>query len=55
MIISRTPLRASLAGGGTDFHEYYKSGYGAVVSTAINKYIYIVEIMKSFDFSTRQS
>jgi len=41
MIISQTPLRVSFAGGGTDLYEYYKTGYGAVVSTAINKYIYI--------------
>ncbi|KKL06754.1 hypothetical protein LCGC14_2592850, partial [marine sediment metagenome] len=54
MIISRTPLRASLAGGGTDFHEYYKSGYGAVVSTAINKYIYIT-VNKMFDDKIRVS
>ena len=54
MIISRTPLRASLAGGGTDFYEYYKSGYGAVVSTAINKYIYIT-VNKKFDDKIRVS
>ena len=54
MIISRTPLRASLAGGGTDFQEYYKSRYGAVVSTAINKYIYIT-VNKKFDDKVRVS
>ncbi len=41
MIISRTPLRVSFAGGGTDLKEYYKKEYGAVLSTALNKYVYI--------------
>ena len=41
MIISRTPMRVSFAGGGSDLREYYKHGYGAVLSTAINKHIYI--------------
>lgn len=41
MIISRTPFRMSFAGGGSDLREYYKNGYGAVLSTTINKYIYI--------------
>ena len=31
----------SFAGGGTDLKEYYKHGYGAVVSTALDKYVYI--------------
>lgn len=43
MIITRTPFRVSFAGGGSDLREFYsKNGYGAVVSTAINKYMYIV-------------
>ncbi len=41
MIISRTPFRISFAGGGTDIKDYYSCGYGAVTSTAINKYMYI--------------
>ena len=41
MIISKTPLRMSFAGGGSDLEAYYKYGYGAVLSTSINKYIYI--------------
>jgi D-glycero-alpha-D-manno-heptose-7-phosphate kinase len=41
MIISRTPLRMSFVGGGSDIHAYYQHGYGAVISTAINKYVYI--------------
>jgi len=43
MIITRTPFRVSFAGGGTDLKEFYsQNGYGAVVSAAINKYMYIV-------------
>lgn len=41
MIISRTPFRISFAGGGTDLAEYYRKRPGAVVSTAINKYMYV--------------
>jgi len=41
MIISKTPFRMSFAGGGTDLKTYYQRGYGSVVSTTINKYIYI--------------
>jgi D-glycero-alpha-D-manno-heptose-7-phosphate kinase len=40
MIIVRTPLRISLFGGGTDFPEYFKLNGGAVIGSAINKYIY---------------
>ncbi len=42
MIISRTPLRISFAGGGTDIPYFYKkNSYGCVLSAAINKYIYV--------------
>ena len=42
MILTRTPFRVSLAGGGSDLKEFYsKNGFGAVVSAAINKYMYI--------------
>ncbi len=55
MIISRTPLRVSFAGGGSDFAAYYKKReYGSVVSTAINKYIYIT-VNKKFDDLIRVS
>jgi len=42
MIITRTPFRISFAGGGTDFREFYRHEPGAVVSTAINRYMYII-------------
>lgn len=41
MIITRTPLRVSFCGGGTDLPSYYLQQQGAVVSTSINKYVYI--------------
>lgn len=41
LFISRTPLRVSLFGGGTDYKEYYQDNPGAVVGFAINKYIHI--------------
>jgi D-glycero-alpha-D-manno-heptose-7-phosphate kinase len=43
MIITRTPFRVSFTGGGSDLREFYlKYGHGAVISTTIQKYIYIV-------------
>jgi len=48
VIITQTPLRISFAGGGTDFKGYYNNGYGAVVSAAIDKYIYVV-LKERFD------
>ena len=50
MIISRPPFRISLAGGGTDLAEYYKRSPGAVVSTAIDKYMYVT-VNRYFDDS----
>ena len=41
LIVTRTPLRVSFAGGGTDLAAFYEHGYGAVLSTAIDKYIYV--------------
>jgi len=41
VLITRTPLRISLGGGGTDLPSYYERGRGFVVSAAIDKYIYI--------------
>lgn len=54
MIISKTPFRISFFGGGTDLKEYYKDTYGAVVSTTIDKYIYIT-VNKRFEDSIRIS
>jgi D-glycero-alpha-D-manno-heptose-7-phosphate kinase len=55
MIISRTPLRVSFFGGGTDIAGYYQSnGGGAVLSTTIEKYFYVV-VKKRFDDKIRVS
>ena len=42
MIISRTPLRISFVGGGTDIPLFYQKSKGKVLSTTIDKYIYVV-------------
>ena len=42
LIISRTPLRVSFFGGGTDLEYYSKLSEGKVISTAINKYVYVI-------------
>ena len=54
MIIPRTPLRVSFAGGGTDLADYYHTGFGAVVSCAIKKYVYCTA-NKRFDDEIRIS
>lgn len=41
MIISRTPFRISFVGGGTDLRAFYQKEFGQVLSTSINKYIYV--------------
>lgn len=41
MIISQTPFRISFVGGGTDFEDFYRRYPGRVLSTSINKYIYL--------------
>lgn len=48
MIISQTPLRISLCGGGTDFKDYYSQFGGYVVSTAIDKYVFVI-VKERFD------
>ena len=54
MIISRTPLRLSFIGGGSDLAVYYQRSPGSVVSTALNMYIYIT-VNKKFDDLIRVS
>ncbi|MEK7155080.1 MAG: GHMP kinase [Patescibacteria group bacterium] len=48
MIITRTPLRISFLGGGTDFPDFYKKHGGCVVTTAIDKYVYVI-VKERFD------
>jgi len=38
IVVTRTPLRVSFAGGGTDLADFYERDYGAVFSIAINQY-----------------
>ncbi len=54
MILSRTPFRISFAGGGSDLPSWYKKHGGAVLSTAIDKYIYI-SLHQKFDKGYRVS
>ncbi|MCL7999183.1 GHMP kinase [Brucella sp. 21LCYQ03] len=54
MIISRTPLRMSFVGGGSDMPQYYREYGGAVLSSAIDKYIYVTANRK-FDSGIRIS
>ncbi len=54
MIISRTPFRISFTGGGTDLKAFYSREPGLVVSTTINKYMYIT-VHESFDRAVRVS
>jgi D-glycero-alpha-D-manno-heptose-7-phosphate kinase len=42
LIITRSPLRISLGGGGTDLASYYREHTGFVISAAIDKYVYII-------------
>jgi D-glycero-alpha-D-manno-heptose-7-phosphate kinase len=55
MIISRTPVRVSFFGGGTDYREYYERNGGAVLGTTINKYVYVSlnRLSKFFEYSIR--
>ncbi|HET6605903.1 MAG TPA: kinase [Rhodopila sp.] len=41
VIVTRTPLRISFAGGGTDLPEFYEREEGAVLSAAVDKYVYV--------------
>lgn len=58
MIICRTPFRVSFFGGGTDLPEYFQKNRGAVIGTAIDKYIYHTISKfpsKLFDYNTKIS
>ena len=54
MILTRTPLRMSFVGGGSDMSSFYREETGAVLSTSIDKYIYIA-VNKKFDGLIRVS
>jgi len=52
MIITQTPIRISFLGGGTDFPDYFCREDGCVLSSAINRYIFVV-IKERFDDKIR--
>ena len=47
MIITRSPLRITLGGGGTDLPSYYREYGGFVMAAAIDKYVYVT-VMRPF-------
>ena len=47
MIITRSPLRITLGGGGTDLPSYYRKFGGFLISAAIDKYVYVT-VMRPF-------
>ncbi len=52
MIITKTPLRISFLGGGTDFRPFFRQEEGWVLSSAIDKFIYVI-IKERFDSKIR--
>ena len=51
MIISRTPYRLPLSGGGTDIDFYYKKSGGHLISISIDEYVYVLlmpRLIKSY-------
>ena len=54
MIVSKTPLRMSYVGGGSDLPAFYRDELGAVLSTSIDKYMYIA-LNRKFDGRIRIS
>ncbi len=48
MIITQTPLRIGLLGGGTDFPDYYRTNGGRVLNVALDKYVYVI-VKQRFD------
>ena len=54
MIVVETPLRLSFLGGGTDFEDFYLKHSGAVISTTINKCVYVI-VKERFDNMCKSS
>jgi D-glycero-alpha-D-manno-heptose-7-phosphate kinase len=54
VIVSRTPLRVSFIGGGTDLPDFYEEHGGAVVSTSVDKWIHVV-VATRFEGNVRVS
>jgi D-glycero-alpha-D-manno-heptose-7-phosphate kinase len=55
MIISKTPYRISFFGGGTDYPSWFKENTGKILSTTINKYVYLSlrDLGPYFDYKHR--
>jgi D-glycero-alpha-D-manno-heptose-7-phosphate kinase len=52
MIISRAPVRIPLGGGGTDLPAYYQKYEGALLTAAVNKYVYVI-VKEHFEKTVR--
>ena len=54
MVITKTPFRMSFFGGGTDMPEFFNEETGSVISTTINKYVYVTvrHLPRFFDYTT---
>src|SRR6516162_5504575 len=48
MIVTQTPLRIGLLGGGTDLPSYYRENGGRVLNCALDKYVYVI-VKQRFD------
>ncbi|MCA3585935.1 MAG: GHMP kinase, partial [Methylocystis sp.] len=57
MTVSRTPLRVSFFGGGTDYPEYFAERRGAVLGMAIDQYVYVaaLQLTNILDYRYRVS
>lgn len=57
LVVSRTPLRVSFFGGGTDYPEYFERSRGAVLGMAIDKYVYVsaLRLVNILDYRYRVS
>lgn len=49
MIITQTPFRISFVGGGTDFPDFFREHGGGVLSSSIDKYVYVIVQKRYFD------
>lgn len=54
MVVSRTPLRMSFVGGGSDLPSYYRKKGGAVLSTSVSKFMYVT-VNQKFENDIRLS
>jgi len=54
IIVSKTPLRLTLGGGGTDLPSYYERFGGFVISSALDKYVYLI-VKRRFEKEIRVS